>query len=134
MKLVKATNQSQLRKLRIRELGRLASVGEQFIVDDDRYLVLAGDNKYKAVFVTLVKDLPEKLIVIPEMQSEEKVESPLEVKKVDIPADETPEVIIIEPNQEPIKVSESLTVEESSEVPVEKKKRTRKKKVVTEEK
>lgn len=59
--LVKATVMSSKLRVAIKELGRVASPGEEFEVSSIRYTVLAGNNKYKAVFVTKVnEDVVEK--------------------------------------------------------------------------
>ena len=52
--LVRATSASSAIGVRIKELGRIAYEGEEFEVTDGRYLILSGQNKYRAVFVIKV--------------------------------------------------------------------------------
>ena len=52
--LVRATSASAAIGVRIKEIGRIAYEGEEFEVTDSRYLVLSGQNKYRAVFVVKV--------------------------------------------------------------------------------
>lgn len=58
--LVKATDMSSKLNVRIKELHRVASPGEQFEVSPMRFEILNGKNRYKAVFVTAVKAATEK--------------------------------------------------------------------------
>lgn len=52
MKTVIATDRSACLGVNIKELGRIAKQGEEFECTDDRFKVLSGCNKYKAVFAT----------------------------------------------------------------------------------
>lgn len=52
--LVKATMMSSKLRVGIKELGRIANPGEEFEISSVRYPILAGNNKYNAVFVTKV--------------------------------------------------------------------------------
>lgn len=138
MKLVRATNQSRLRNLRIKELGRLAREGETFTVSDERYEFLAKGNRFRVPFVTLVQDLePEpapktvKVESKPKKVKEEPKEEPKAPETVEIIPEEKPEIFVIEPGKEPVKVDENLEPIKEEEPVVEeapKKKRGRKKK------
>lgn len=57
MKRVKATRESMMSNIRIKELGRVAAPGEVFDVSNMRYSTLTGRNMYHKVFVSLVEDL-----------------------------------------------------------------------------
>ena len=117
MKLVKATSESARRRLRVKELGRVAVEGETFEVTDERFKVLAGDNKFHAQFV---------------IPADEKVKEPETVKVPEPVVEETPEIFMIEPGKEPVKVDENLQpVKEEEVIQTEKKKRSRKKKAAT---
>ena len=52
---VKATNESKLLGLKVRELGRIAEEGEIFEVTEERFDILNGNNEYKKKFVTRVR-------------------------------------------------------------------------------
>ncbi|MBQ6627918.1 MAG: hypothetical protein IJH65_03800 [Methanobrevibacter sp.] len=137
MKLVKATNQSRLRGLRIKELGRIANEGDTFEVTDERFEVLARNNRYRVPFVTLVKDLSNDL---GPRQTFEKGINPIKldppIKDQPQTVEETPEIFVIEPNKEPVQVDENLEplkVEEPVVEEAPKKKSTKKKKVKVEE-
>ena len=141
MKLVRATNQSKLRNIRIKELGRIAKEGETFTVSDDRYKLLSKDNRFKVPFVVLVKDLVD---IAPEVEGpvtkvvhskkEEKIEKK-EPEVVKVVTEEKPEIFVIEPGQEPVRVDENLEpIKEEVVEEAPKKKRGRKKKETSEEK
>ena len=53
---VAATDMSVKLNVGIKELGRIATPGEEFEVSNTRYPVLTGRNQYKAVFVKRVKE------------------------------------------------------------------------------
>lgn len=130
MKLVRATNQSRLRNLRVKELGRIANEGETFNVTDERYEVLAKNNRFRVPFVILVQDLGPDEVVEPVAKKEVK---PVKVEEqkpaIEIKADETPEIFVIEPGKEPVKVDENLEpIKEETVEPVEPKKKRNKKK------
>lgn len=128
MKLVKTTNQSKLRNLRIKELGRIANEGELINVTDERYEILSGKNKYKVPFVVLVEDGgPDLSTAAASKDGTNKKDFKTE-EKIEIKTDETPEIFVIEPGQEPVQVDESLSPIQKEETPVPKKKRARKKK------
>lgn len=57
MKRVKATRESMMSNIKIKELGRIAAPGEVFDVSNMRYVTLTGRNMYHKVFVSLVEDL-----------------------------------------------------------------------------
>ena len=123
MKLVKATSMSRVKNLRIKDLGRIANEGEIFVVSDDRYKILAGNNSYHCAFVEFIKDLPE---------DSKPSEEPKEVEVPNIPptadkgieaTEEEPEIFLIEPNKEPVRVDENL-----EPIKEEKPKKSRKKK------
>lgn len=52
---VKATENSKLLGLKVRELGRIAEEGEIFEVTEERFDILNGNNDYKKKFVTRVR-------------------------------------------------------------------------------
>lgn len=148
MRLVKATNASHNLKVRIKELGRIATEGEVFQVTDDRYLILAGSNRYKTVFVTAISD---KSPITPISTIPKKVESPKAsrakvlqnndslIAKIDTTiVDEQPEIWLIEPGKEKVLVDENMIpiVEKAEKVAEEppKKKRGRPKKSTVEQK
>ena len=118
MKVVKATSESARRRLRVKELGRVAIEGETFEVTDERFKVLAGDNRFHSQFV----------IEIPKTESDEL----LKRETVEIPTpviEEEPEIFVIEPGKEAVRVDENLQPIVDGEVTkVEKRKRGRKKK------
>ena len=60
--LVKATDMSVKLRVGIKELHRIANPGEQFEVSDLRYEILAGNNKFKAIFVIPVKPREDEVI------------------------------------------------------------------------
>lgn len=98
MKLVKATSVSIQKNIKIKELGRVANVGETFWVSDDRYVVLAGKNRYGLVFVTLIDSIPDT--------------QPTDTAKTDKAFTDTteaePDIILIEPGKKPVKVDKDL--------------------------
>ncbi len=53
---VKATNQYKKLNVEDKELKRIPKEGEVFEVTEERFKVLSGDNKYKAVFIKAVKE------------------------------------------------------------------------------
>ena len=55
MKHVRATNVSAITGIKIKELGRVASPGEEFDVIDSRFKTLSGNNMYHKVFVVLAE-------------------------------------------------------------------------------
>lgn len=55
MKHVRATNVSAITGIKIKELGRVASPGEEFDVTDSRFKTLSGNNMYHKVFVVLAE-------------------------------------------------------------------------------
>lgn len=59
MKKVRATSASTDLRVEIKELHRLALPGEEFEVSDDRFEVLRGNNRFKAVFVSEIEQEPE---------------------------------------------------------------------------
>ena len=123
MKLVRATNESLRKRVKIKELGRLAKEGEEFKVEDDRIPTLTGDNRYHAAFVVVVKDLEVEEV------KPETVDIPSVEEKVD---DTEPEIFVINPGEEPIKVDENLQPIETPAEEKPKKRRSRKKDKVEE--
>lgn len=132
MKLVKATNQSSVRRIRVKELGRIANTGEQFTVTDERYKILSGNNKYRVAFVTLVKNVEDVVVSKVDDKKPDPVEKEEKVVLPDIKVDEEPEIFVIEPGKEPVKVDENLDPIITDEPKPEKKKRGRKKKTTEE--
>ena len=137
MKFVKATSASVLKNIKIKELGRVAHVDETFWVTDERFEVLAGKNKYKLVFVTLV-DKAEEVV----KQTKQTVTKHEDTVKIEEPEEEA-EIILIKPGEKPVRVDENLNPIEQETPPVEevqeevveetpKKKRGRRKKVTSE--
>ena len=96
MKLVRATSASRLRKMRIKELNRIAREGEEFLVSDERYQVLSGKNYMAVPFVTLVREVEE-----PKSQA-------VSLKTNTKNYNEEPEIFVIKPGEEPVKVNEDL--------------------------
>lgn len=62
MKTVIATDRSACLGVNIKELGRIAKEGEEFECTDDRFRILSGNNKYKAVFVIEKKVVKEPVV------------------------------------------------------------------------
>lgn len=60
--LVKATDQYEKLDLKDKELNRIPKKGEEFNVSEERYKVLAGNNKYKKVFVEKVIETATKKV------------------------------------------------------------------------
>ena len=118
MKLVKATSESARRRLKVKELGRIAEEGEVFEVTEERFKVLTGNNRFHSQFV----------VEIPKTESDEL----LKRETVEIPTpviEEEPEIFVIEPGKEAVRVDENLQPIVDEEVTkVEKRKRGRKKK------
>ena len=112
MKLVRATKNSKIKRIRIRELGRIANEGETFEVTDERYTILSGKNSFRVPFVTLVKDLSQDTVVKKqEVHTEESslsIPQPQETVNIAPVVDEVPEIYVIEPGKEPVKVDENL--------------------------
>ncbi len=52
---VKATDMYKKLNKHDNELGRMPEEGEEWEVTEDRYKVLSGENRYKAVFVKKVR-------------------------------------------------------------------------------
>jgi len=124
MKLVRATNESLRKRIKIKELGRLAKEGEEFKVEDDRIPTLTGDNRYHAAFVVVVKDLE-----VEEVKPETVDIPSVEEKTSD---DTEPEIFVINPGEEPIKVDENLQPIETQSEDKPKKRRSKKKDKVEE--
>lgn len=115
--LVVTTSASKDRRIKIREFNKIVGPGIKFDVSPERYKVLAGNNKYRLKFVEAVGEPP---VTTPEPVVEPAVEK-------EPTAEETPEIWVIEPGKEPVKVDENLVpIKEEEEKP--KKKRSRKKK------
>lgn len=53
---VKSTNEYQKRNLKAQELGRIPKEGEVFEIKNEKFSMLNGNNKYKAVFVEKVNE------------------------------------------------------------------------------
>lgn len=123
MKLVRATNESLRKRVKIKELGRLAKEGEEFKVEDDRIPTLTGDNRFHAAFVVVVKDLEAEGV------KPETVDIPSVEEKVD---DTEPEIFVINPGEDPVKVDENLQPIETPSEEKPKKRRSRKKDKVEE--
>lgn len=54
--LVKATDMSSKKGVKIKELRRIAIEGEEFEVTPLRFKVLSGENRYRTVFVKKVEE------------------------------------------------------------------------------
>ncbi len=118
--LVVTTSASKDRRIKIREFNKIVGPGIKFDVSPERYKVLAGNNKYRLKFVEAVGEPP---VTTPEPV----VEPVKPVTEKEPVAEETPEIWVIEPGKEPVKVDENLApINEEEEKP--KKKRSRKKK------
>ena len=139
---VKATGESKRRRIRIAELHRVVEPGFVFDVTPERFKVLSGNNRFGAKFVELVEEpffgepLPTAEPKVEEFTmpvTEPVVPTPhIEIQPIEPVTDEEPEIYVIEPGKEPVRVDEALKpIEEKVEEPVEeapKKKRGRKKK------
>lgn len=68
MVLVKATEQSKVLKLKLKELHRIAELGEEFETTEERYKFLAGDNPLNKKFVVLVEKVTEAPVVKEEVE------------------------------------------------------------------
>lgn len=120
---VRTTNESKRRRVRIAELSKVVDRGFVFEVTPERYEVLAGKNRYGAKFVEPVLEEDK-----PSIKEEPIKVEPQEIAPV---VDEEPEIFVIEPGKEPVKVDKDLKPIEGEEKPEEKpKKRGRKKKEV----
>ena len=120
---VRTTNESKRRRVRIAELSKVVDRGFVFEVTPERYEVLAGKNRYGAKFVEPVLEENK-----PSIKEEPIKVEPQEITPV---VDEEPEIFVIEPGKEPVKVDKDLKPIEEEEKPEEKpKKRGRKKKEV----
>jgi len=117
MKLVRATSASKSRKMRIKELNRIANEGEEFVVSDERYQILSGKNYLAIPFVTFIKDIPEDLPTSVSLKTDFST----------VPTEE-PEIFVIEPGKEPVRVNEKLEPI-TSETEVKKTSRQKRKKV-----
>ena len=72
---VKATDASIKYNIRIKELRRCASPGEEFDVSDSRFGTLSGNNQYHVIFVVKCeKDDSETEEVITKRKKTKKVE------------------------------------------------------------
>ena len=141
MRSVKATNASSKLKVRIKELGRIANEGEIFRVTDERFAVLNGANRFKAIFVVpnnnedkvspVVKpeDVKPKQVNIPKVSKpKNEVKTEPQSAKIDTTiVDEQPEIWLIEPGKAKVRVDENLNpiVENTEEVVEAKPKRKR---------
>lgn len=62
MKHVRATSVSSELGIKIKELKRVASPGEEFDVTNSRYVTLSGKNQYHKVFVILAEQVEEPVV------------------------------------------------------------------------
>lgn len=67
---VRATDASARYNIKIKELRRVASPGEEFDVTKSRFITLSGKNQYHIIFVTEVK--PEGVEEAPEKKKRAK--------------------------------------------------------------
>ena len=75
--LVRATDEFMKRGIKPKELKRIPKAGTEFEIEDSRFELLSGKNKYKVKFVEEVEEkLPEE-----EPTPEEEVEEPAKETK-----------------------------------------------------
>ena len=117
--LVKATNQSAKLKVKIKELHRIVYEGEMFEVTPERYKVLSGQNRYRAVFVVEIKDVFER----DDVTQIEDIYEPVEDKHDNFVLEEE---TIVEDNEKNVDLVENTVKKETKKT----KKRGRKKKEV----
>lgn len=123
MHKVAATDQSRKSGIKIAELGRVASPGEIFYVNDSRLRVLRGDNKYRMIFVVELRDNNHSYLDNKPKSQELYNKDPLgDFNNISVESiEEDPEVFILEPGKEPIKVDENLNpIKEEKEAVVKK--------------
>jgi len=101
--LVKATKASSNLRVNIRELGRIAKEGETFNVSDARFKVLNGANRFNAQFVTKVEAPKPVQKSVPAPTSNK-----APVKEGNTVTNEEPDIWLIEPGKEPVKVDKNL--------------------------
>lgn len=110
MKVI-TTDASLNLNIKIAELGRVARPGEVFEITDDRLKTLTGANRFGAVFVRPI----------------EKIEPQERFRNFDS-ADQAPEIYIVNPGEEPVRVDEDLNPIVKEENTVEEKPKKKKKK------
>ena len=106
--LVKATDMSSKKGVKIKELRRIAIEGEEFEVTPLRFKVLSGENRYRTVFVKKVEEKKIKskhkndTVVATKVNEEQNVKE--EVKEE--PVEEVKEEVeVVEEKQKPKKRS-----------------------------
>ena len=79
--LVRATDEFMKKGIKPKELKRIPKAGTEFEIEDSRFELLFGDNKYKAKFVEKVEDeVPEVTANENEDLNTDKVETTEEVE------------------------------------------------------
>ena len=77
--LVRATDEFMKRGIKPKELKRIPKAGVEFEIEDSRYELLSGKNKYKVKFVEKVEEeVPEEVETTEEVETENEVETPEE--------------------------------------------------------
>lgn len=112
MKLVRATDASKRLKVNIKELGRMANTGEVFQVSDARYSVLSGNNRFHAKFVIPApKEVENKVDITPTKKPSTPARNPVShtpTIKIEPVTDEEPEIWLIEPGKNKVRVDKNL--------------------------
>jgi len=106
---VRATKASRIYNKAFKEFHRIVEEGEEFEITEERYDFLHGGNQFNIIFVEKVEEKKEKVKIDPPVKEEQ------------------PEIFVIEPGEEPVKVDEEL-----KPVKKTKPKTTKKKKVENE--
>lgn len=91
---VRATAASKMYNKAFKEFHRIVNEGEEFEITEERYKFLHGGNEYKIIFVEPITE--EKPVV----ENTVKVNPPV--------LEEEPDIFIIEPGKEPVKVDDEL--------------------------
>lgn len=73
--LVRATDEFMKRGIKPKELKRIPKAGAEFEIEDSRYELLSGKNKYKVKFVEKVEEVPEEVETTEEVETENEVET-----------------------------------------------------------
>ena len=76
--LVRATDEFMKRGIKPKELKRIPKAGTEFEIEDSRFELLSGKNKYKVKFVEKIEEEVEK-----ETETTEEVETDPEVETED---------------------------------------------------
>lgn len=110
--LVKATDMSSKKGVKIKELRRIAIEGEEFEVTPLRFKVLSGENRYRTVFVKKVEEKKTKskpkndTVVATKVNEEQNVKEEVKEEQVEEVNEEVKEEVeVVEEKQKPKKRS-----------------------------